>query len=135
MQFRLTLMGLLLFGGCSGRVPVAEVTGQVLKNGIPLAEVHVEFLPDPEQETTGPLSFGDTADDGTFSLQLYGDSPVSGAVIGWHRVTLQDYKSLNSRDKPVPPRFDQRFGFAGSTPIQIQVLPGMEPVRINLDDY
>ncbi|MBX3420355.1 MAG: hypothetical protein KF752_02245 [Pirellulaceae bacterium] len=135
MRKLLTAALLVVVSGCGSNQAITEVSGKVVKGGKPLEYVHVEFLPDPEKGLSGPLSFADTAADGTFTLQLYGDKQQSGALVGWHRVTLQDFKALNSRDNPMPPRFGATFGFAASTPIAIEVRPGMESVTIDLNDY
>ncbi|MEZ6095570.1 MAG: hypothetical protein R3C03_15300 [Pirellulaceae bacterium] len=67
-------------------------------------EVHVQFLPDPEKENAGQMSFGDTNSNGEFSELQYSGSPkLKGVAKGWVRVLLFDAKSINSRDENIPP--------------------------------
>ena len=55
----LTVLGALAAAGCHRGPALAEVNGTVKLNGKPLNRVIVEFLPDPDQGTSGPRSFSD----------------------------------------------------------------------------
>lgn len=120
--------------GCGGEsYEIVEVRGTVTKGNQLLEEVRVDFLPDPEKGTQGPMSSAETSAEGSFQLELYGDVPKPGVVVGWHRVTVQDFKALNSRDNPIPPRFGTELGFAGSTPITVEISKDTKSVVIDLD--
>lgn len=82
--------------GCGPTPPrMVEVDGTVTMDGKPLEKIHVEFWP----ETNGPKSFGLTDDQGKFSLS-YEDGSKKGAVVGKHKVVLQDTSII----------VDKRFG-------------------------
>ena len=78
-----------VFCGCGGagynEVPVS---GQVIYNGKPLANIHLSFQPIAKDKSGfGPGSFGRTDEEGRFELRtVYPDAP--GAVPGEHRVTI-----------------------------------------------
>lgn len=135
-MMRLLSVGFLWMALCGCKGPTfetVEINGSVVKGNLPLDEVRVEFLPDPEMGTQGPMSFAESISDGTFSLELYGDVPKQGVVVGWHRVTVQDFKALNSRDNPIPPRFGPELGFAASTPIRLEITKETKSVLVDLE--
>jgi hypothetical protein len=72
--------------GCdSGESTVAPVHGTVYYRGFPLRSGTVVFAPDGSRGTDGPLARGDIKPDGTYELRT---DQTSGAVVGWHRVTI-----------------------------------------------
>src|SRR4051812_48665847 len=73
--------------GCSG-LSVAEVEGVVKLDGNPLPQVRVQFMPDPDKQTLGPVSAGVTDEQGRYKL-LCADKR-SGAAVGWHKVVITD---------------------------------------------
>ena len=54
--------------GCGPRQQFADVSGVVKLNGRPMPDALVEFLPDPEKGTQGPMSMG-TPDEGSMGMQ------------------------------------------------------------------
>jgi hypothetical protein len=80
----------LLSGGCQDEsFPVAEVSGIVRLDGIPLNDAQVVFMPEPVagNSIVGPFSSAITDENGRYTLETrYGDS---GAVVGVHVVTFQ----------------------------------------------
>lgn len=134
-------LGLLLAAaGCTSRPALAEVEGQVTFNGAPLDNVQVDFLPDPEAQTKGPRSSGVTDKQGKFTLVC--EDQRKGAVVGRHRVLIQDLKQweglqLGKRedaDKPLKPsRIPQRYTDVRETPFKnIEVKRGGEPIKLAL---
>ena len=72
--------------GCeSGSLDLAPVRGRVLFRDIPLHTGTIVFTPDPLRGTTGPSARGQIKPDGTYALET---EDRSGAVPGWHRVTI-----------------------------------------------
>ena len=77
---------LMLAAGCGGP-PLATVEGVVTLEGKPLADVEVQFLPDPAQGTTGPPASAYTDRDGRYRVEAAG---TVGVVVGKHRVCVND---------------------------------------------
>lgn len=125
----------LCVAGCSRQPRLALVTGTVTLSGKPLEEVRVEFFPDPEEGNQAPMSAAETDSEGKFSLVFQGSKQAPGAAIGMHRVVLWDYKSINSRDNPIPPRFGSSFNNARSTPVRVEVRDGEQVIDLELDKY
>src|SRR5262245_36844441 len=86
------LCPLLCLAACSAGPPFAEVSGVVKLDGVPMPEALVEFLPDPERGTHGPRSSGRTDAEGRFRLVC--DDEREGAVVGFHRVLVQDVRTF-----------------------------------------
>lgn len=128
--------GLALAGfvtGCGG-TNLAEVEGTVRMGGRPLDNVRVEFLPDPEQGTTGHRSTGVTDAEGRFRLTCENQQP--GAVVGTHRVLVTDLKQWEGlkpgredADKPLKPsRLHPKYTDVLKTPFtRVEVKPGGPP--------
>lgn len=77
---------LALVAGCGGP-PLASVEGVVTLGGKPLADVEVQFLPDPAHGTTGPPASAYTDRDGRYRIPAAG---TVGVVVGKHRVCVND---------------------------------------------
>jgi len=79
---------MLAFGltGCGGP-RVASVDGTVRLEGRPLADVEVQFIPDPARGTVGPPCSAYTDADGRYRIAAAGRE---GAVVGSHRVCIND---------------------------------------------
>lgn len=83
----------LVVMGCGPTAPqVVEVTGTVTLDGKPLDRIQVEFWP----EVSGPTSYGLTDDQGRFTLASQ-DGAKKGAVVGKHKVILQDTSIIVDR--------------------------------------
>jgi hypothetical protein len=131
------LLGLfaLAGAGCSRNPQFAEVEGTVRVNGKPLDKLMVVFVPDAEQGTTGPDSFGFTDESGHYVLTSHTNIP--GAVIGKHRVLVRDTILLDEKlmDKlKIPPksRISLRYDSVGQTPLHAEVKSGSRQT-INLE--
>jgi hypothetical protein len=84
---RLGLVLVLLGAGCSGArwKYNDKVEGTVKLDGVPVANVLVQFVPD-DATTQGPSSQGYTDAKGHFTLKCENDKP--GAVLGKHNVVV-----------------------------------------------
>ncbi len=137
----LVFFGLVLLAasGCGDQADRAEVTGVVLLDGKPMPDALVEFLPDPERKTHGPVSAATTDQEGRFRLAAHDQR--GGAVVGSHRVMVQDARSLppanpdDTKVRPPPPppsRVSHIYGTAVSTPLREEVKPGSQTVTLKV---
>lgn len=85
------LLAVICLGGCSQKVALVPVEGTVSIDEKPAGDIHVSFLPDPENGTKGPVSTGITDETGHFTLTTSDQRP--GAVPGTHIVHLRDLQS------------------------------------------
>lgn len=75
--------------GCGPTInlpPLAAVSGTVTLDGTPLTTGMVQFTPDNSKGTQGAASTGAIGPDGRYTLSV-ADS-ASGAMVGWHRVSV-----------------------------------------------
>jgi hypothetical protein len=125
------LLAALGAAGCSSRPAVVEVEGVVKVGGKPQPHLRVQFMPDPEKGTQGPISSGATDDEGRFKL-VCADKRI-GAVVGWHRVVITDmgtrlFKTHSHADdekvqkqKVQPNRVPDKYTTAAQTPLSVEV--------------
>lgn len=122
--------------GCGPSYQVAEVDGVVLTHGQPAEKVHVQFIPDVDKQTQGPVSMADTDSAGHFTLQLLekdATTPRPGAVVGWHRVVLSDLRLAESATgQGVTIRFGSEYTLPSSTPLKQEVKEGKQTIEIKL---
>jgi hypothetical protein len=71
----------------------AEVEGTITLDGKPLAEVEVQFLPDPEKSNPGPTASAYTDPDGRYKLRCE-KMRKDGAILGLHRVCVIDITAI-----------------------------------------
>ena len=90
------LAGLVLIAGGCGQgpklPPMAEVSGLVTLDGKPLPRGMVQFVPDAAKGNQGPPASGGIGSDGRFRLLTGG---LSGAIVGWHLVSVQARKEVD----------------------------------------
>jgi hypothetical protein len=93
----------LLAAGCGGAAEkFVPVEGTVRVRGRPVgANVRVQFLPDYAKGTRGPRSLGVTDAQGRFRLQT--DDGREGAVVGHHRIVVEDLERKQARQGEPPP--------------------------------
>jgi hypothetical protein len=124
--------------GCGGKpYKIADVEGTVFVNGKLGHKLHVEFIPDVDQGTFGPVSSADTDAQGRFTLVLQepGGQSLPGAVVGAHRVVLIDLQLAESATgRGVPIRLKPDHSVASSTPLRQQVKDqaGKQTVEIRI---
>ena len=121
--------------GCGGHVPLAQVEGTVRLNDRPAGNMLVTFFPDPAKGTAGPCSRAVTDSEGHYRLQC--EDERFGAVIGWHRIVIEDFECYQaSRKEDAPPgpasRLPKIYQSAVSTPLQEQVSSGLSTIDLNL---
>ncbi len=129
----LTALIVLLSGCGAPAVDLGEVEGVVLYNGTPLPEVVVQFVPDPEKDTRGPNSEATTDAQGRYRLRLADQR--AGAVVGWHRVILDDPNvDRPAQGEPVkhPSRVPSLYTSLANTPLRKEVRPGAQVVNLEL---
>jgi hypothetical protein len=124
---------------CNSQAQFAEVSGVVNLNGKPMPGALVEFLPDPEKGTRGPVSSATTDAEGRFDL--VSSDQRDGAVVGFHRVLVHDSRSIPkarsdfSMEKPpenVPSRIPSSYGKAASTPLRQEVKAGPQTITLEV---
>ena len=125
---------LALFVSCSAGPEIGEVEGRVLLNEEPLAGVRILFLPDPLKQTLGPHSSSVTDDSGRYELQLHNDGGQAGAVVGWHRVTIEDSRAEDMRGSGWSPhiRVLPRYSAVSQTPFRFEVRTGRQTIDLQL---
>lgn len=115
--------------GCSRRADVAEVEGTVCIDGRPLENILVVFLPDPSEGTDGPAARGVT--DAAGHYRLHCDDQRDGAVVGWHRVVLEDltvYAAPRDEETTAAPvggasRVPPTYSSSAATLLRVKVPP------------
>ena len=96
------LLSLVAAVGCgapSDLPPLGAVSGKLMVDGKPAANMSVEFHPDNSAGTKGPMSFGITDGEGKF--KLYTGSGHEGAVVGKHIVVVKCPFSLEGRSAKI----------------------------------
>jgi hypothetical protein len=134
----LTCLGAITIAGCAGKPPLAQVEGTVRLDGRPLSDVLVCFLPDPDKQTSGPRSVAVTDENGQYRLRC--DDQREGAVLGWHRVLLEDMTlySVSRQDRAggsrpaLVSRLSPRYTTATQTPLYFEVKPGTQTIDLDL---
>ncbi len=99
-------LSLGLFTGCGNRsdVKTVPVSGTIKKNGEPLANAIVTFVP-MSMDQLAPSSSGKTDSAGKYTLRTTMDD-TPGAILGKHkvRIELKDYEEDPSDDSEKPHR-------------------------------
>jgi hypothetical protein len=131
------LLALAALAGCGGSIELGQVDGKVTAGGQPLANVLVTFIPDVNGETGRIRSMGMTDAEGYYRLQTEKQQP--GAVVGKHRVTVEDmaiYAAPRSEDGTVlerpPKRFPSQCSDLLQTPLVREVVFGSQVIDLEL---
>lgn len=149
LYLRLIIGGALIaMAGCEGKPELAQVSGRVLLEGRPLANVQVEFVPDAPRKHALPLSMGATDASGHYRLQTADGRP--GVVHGEHLVLVRDLElpgggRMGGRAEaerapvgqpPGPtltvPRLPTIYSNAADTPLRQTVASGEQVIDIEL---
>jgi hypothetical protein len=149
-----TLLTLITAAGGCQRGPtwnLAPVEGTVLKDGRPLRDIEVVFLPDAG--TQGPRSSGLTDESGHYRLRT--DHGEDGAIVGSYRVCLHDTNrapfSLSRLPKgaanaehmqkklahlrktaSTSPRMPSCYGKPNETPLRAEIRPGQQVIDLEV---
>lgn len=120
---------LVVATGCGQKAPKFVAVKGVLKiNGEPASNVSIRFLPDSQKGTMGPSSGAITDEQGNFVLIC--DNGKEGAVVGSHRVTLDDLnvdRPAQGQPQKNKPRLDDKFAIATQS-LEVEVKEGGESI-------
>jgi hypothetical protein len=83
---QLLWMLVLSFGGCSSP-QYSTVEGTVMLDDKPVADLEVQFIPEPTTATNGPPASAYTDKDGRYRIEATG---TNGVGVGQHRVCIND---------------------------------------------
>lgn len=119
--------------GCEKPPELGTVTGTVSMGGKPLGEVRVLFVPEPDAEGEGVYSDCYTGEDGKYELIYSGvsDEVVNGALLGTHRVAVEDAKAEESRGA-LEIRIPDNFSSGARTPLKFEVKEGANTYDIEI---
>jgi hypothetical protein len=133
----LAFAGLLaLSAGCSRQVFTDTVEGTLTLEGAPLADVHVEFVPEVPEGTSAPGSSAVTDAKGFFRLTR-NDNQKPGALVGKHRVVVfagrpaqsKDDMNAGSASLVLPPVYAN----ASKTPLTVEVTQDHKTYELRLN--
>ena len=122
----------LLLVGCERGPEIGAVQGTVTLDGKPLDMVRVVFMPDPTEATHGGHSECVTDASGKYDLLYSQALDVHGAVVGWHRVVVEDIAAEESREKFRAIRVPDQYRFAAKTILKYEVKPEGQTIDIEL---
>ena len=132
------MLGVVVAGCGSDRLPVAPVTGKVFYQGKPLEFGSVMFQPDK-----GPAGRGTIQPDGSFTLSTYSEG--DGAVIGQHKVRIASFASQRPdhmaapADAPHEPgvghsQIPRKYSNLDTSGLRVEVKADNEPFEFHLTD-
>lgn len=104
---RLTLLAGLLSGCGSSGADVAPVRGRVTLDGAPMAGARIRFQP---EAGGGSPSYGAADADGNYVLGY--NRNQSGALIGWHTISIERGGHGDPENKAKPPALPARYNTA-----------------------
>lgn len=132
----------LMLAGCGSdsKAPkLAPVTGTVTLNGQLVTGGTVAFIPDNNQQTTGPQSVGTIDENGKYTVSAPGGKV--GAVVGHHKVTVTcppDPGMTSAASGTERPKSGARCNvpkrYAGmkTTPLKVEVKAGTNDIPLKL---
>jgi hypothetical protein len=135
-------LGLLALGSGCGGTQFTEVEGVVQYKGQALPNIRVVFNPEVE----GPRS--EATSDASGKFKLVTTDNTLGAVVGWHKVTLEDTeiwggkflgRAIENEGEPGgpqsrPSRIPTRYADLGQTPLRVEVKAGTQPLTLEVVD-
>ena len=135
-------MAFAVIVGCDSGPKINKVVGKVTRDGKPLSEIRLRFMPDPEKQSTedqsqgrGRMSSAITNELGEFDLTYSTDPSVHGAELGWHKVVLEDLSLENNRDGSIPEsRTNLDWINPAKTPVAFEVVEGENAFNLELND-
>jgi hypothetical protein len=129
--------GILLVTGCGPKPPeFGEVEGIVRIGGQPHAGLVVRYFPDPAKGNNLPINaMGKTDAQGKYSLQhVFNGHEGPGAVIGWHRVLIEDASRgpTPQGQTPPPPLVSSTYSSPATTPLLKEVKAGSQTIDLDI---
>jgi hypothetical protein len=140
-QFRRGLLfaGLVLLAGCDTGPKVVPVTGTLTRNGQPVPNLTVHFVP-----AEGRPSWGVADENGKFTLEY--DTTRKGAVTGTHTVwviwrpstpqeemiELGQAKGKSGKPKDMK-AIEEKYGKQEKSPLKVEITKAEENLEIKLD--
>jgi hypothetical protein len=135
------VLSIVLASGCgSESLVTGKVTGIVSKRGEPMAGLSVLFMPEGAGSKSGPPAGAITDKNGRYSLaySLPNNSDLSsphvddGCIVGWHKVTLADFKMMEEM-LPPPGRVPAAYLETASSPLRFEVKVGEQAIDIDIE--
>ena len=116
-------------GGCSRKPAPGPTTvrGKVTFQGLPLVGGLVVFSPDPDRGGSGKPVRGDIGPDGTFQLNLGGESAIAP---GWYRVAIAAAPAASPGSA-----LDRPFPLQLARPDQSQLVREVQPGEENVFEF
>jgi hypothetical protein len=136
-------LALFALPGCGEPRPqFVEFEGTVKLNGEPLEKIHVEFWP----EVNGPKSVGLTDQQGKFVLSTMEEPKRNGAVVGKHKVVLQDISIISDKARGRDaenvdltegrkPRIMEVYSNAVNSPLTVEVSKDKRTIEFDVKAY
>jgi hypothetical protein len=130
-QIIFLMIGLAAMGGCSDGIELGQVRGRITNGGIPLDDIQIQFIPDPNAKVPGGMAWAVSDANGQFEME-YQDG-LRGVAVGKNKVTLEDLKPENTREG-VPPksRVPQSMRSPFETPYSFDVVSGEQTFDVDL---
>jgi hypothetical protein len=123
----LLLVALSAVAGC-GRPRFGEVEGTVTIDGKPAEGVMVYFVPELQDGSAGPTSWGGTDPTGHYTLACMNQNQ-RGASVGRHRVVCNEPERLSGgKGSRVP----ERYRSPATTPLRFDVREGKQTLNLEL---
>lgn len=134
----LSIVAMLSIVGCTQPAELAHVEGEIVRDGQPCDQILVTFVPTPNQTNSQLKSSAVTDAAGRFRLRT--EDGQAGAIVGRHRVVLEDLRdyylprndSAPALQIPPPSRVLSGYRAAARTPLACEVRPGTNEVRFTL---
>lgn len=120
----LILAASLAASGCN-RTSFGEVEGTVTIDGKPAEGLVVYFVPDLDEGSDGPTSWGSTDANGHYTLACMNRNQ-SGAWIGKHRVVCEE------PERKGKPRVPEQYRSPATTPLKFEVREGKQTIDLPL---
>ncbi len=112
---------------------MGQVRGVVTIDGKPLDTARVMFMPDPTGGNAGGHSEAMTDKDGSYDLIFSRDVEKHGAIVGAHRVVIEDTAAEESRGEFRKNRVPPPYRTPSETPLRFEVQSGEQTIDIELN--
>lgn len=135
-RFFLLLLAVAVIGCGEGGRPVVPVRGTVTRNGQPVPNLFLNFMPEG-----GRPSWGQSNERGEFTLDY--DPQRKGAEVGTHKVYVQfrasspkeemEFLSGKRKYHSDQKAIEAKYGKLETTPLTVEVKSGGGPIAIVVD--